>query len=213
MLRQAYLVGFNAVSCVLWTFVLLATLKAAYDLHWKDGALYAEIGWSLALIQSLAIFEIIHAALGWVRAAVLTTAIQVVSRLFLVWPVLYAHPTVAHHPAFITMCFAWSLTEVVRYFMYAWSLVSSTSAPVFLIWLRYSMFMVLYPLGAGSEAILAYHVIPQVQHAHAAYAVALRWVLLFIVFAVYPPGLYVMYSHMLRQRRKVLGKTKTKKID
>lgn len=61
-------------------------------------------------------------------------------------------------PAYSTMVFAWSLTEVVRYLFYALSLLN-VSAP-FLNWLRYSTFIPLYPLGAGSEAYISYLTLP-----------------------------------------------------
>ena len=40
--------------------------------------------------QSLAVLEVVHAALGWVRSPVATTAMQVASRLWSVWGVVEA---------------------------------------------------------------------------------------------------------------------------
>lgn len=52
------------------------------------------------------------------------------------------------------MVFAWSLTEVVRYSAYAAKLADVNVSA--LEYIRYSAFYVLYPLGAGSEALLMY---------------------------------------------------------
>lgn len=58
------------------------------------------------------------------------------------------------------MVLAWSLTEVVRYAYYAFSLVSTP--PHFLLWLRYTTFYILYPVGAGSEAFIVFSTLPSV---------------------------------------------------
>lgn len=46
---------------------------------------FARIGWSTAFVQSLAILEVLHVLLGWVRSPLQTTIMQVSSRLVLVW--------------------------------------------------------------------------------------------------------------------------------
>lgn len=56
------------------------------------------------------------------------------------------------------MLLAWSSTEVIRYTFYFFSLLS-IQIPA-LNWLRYSTFYPLYPLGAGSEAFLAFSTLP-----------------------------------------------------
>jgi len=52
------------------------------------------------------------------------------------------------------MVISWSITEIVRYLNYAVGLVGQKPYP--LLWLRYTLFFILYPTGAGSEFILAY---------------------------------------------------------
>lgn len=56
------------------------------------------------------------------------------------------------------MVFAWSSVEVIRYSFYAFNLTGSN--PYILLWLRYTAFYVLYPLGASSEASLIYASLP-----------------------------------------------------
>ncbi len=56
------------------------------------------------------------------------------------------------------MVLSWSLTEVVRYTFYACTLLGTEPAP--LLFLRYTLFYVLYPTGASSEALLIYATIP-----------------------------------------------------
>ena len=64
-----------------------------------------------------------------------------------------------HNPLYSTMILAWSTTEVIRYAFYALSLVRGT-VPSVLVYLRYTTFYVLYPLGASSEALLILSSLP-----------------------------------------------------
>jgi len=56
------------------------------------------------------------------------------------------------------MLLAWSVTEVIRYPFYVLSLLDTEVYA--LNWLRYNTFLVLYPLGAGSEAFLSFSTLP-----------------------------------------------------
>ena len=60
------------------------------------------------------------------------------------------------------MVLSWALTEVVRYAFYAATLIAGAdgSAPALLTWARYSTFFVLYPTGAGSEALVNFATLP-----------------------------------------------------
>lgn len=57
------------------------------------------------------------------------------------------------------MVLAWSVTEVIRYSFYAFTLLGGVPYP--LLWLRYTLFYILYPIGAGSEASLIYATLPK----------------------------------------------------
>lgn len=58
---------------------------------------YPRIGTETAFVQSFAILEVLHAALGWVRSPLPTTAAQVASRLFLVWGITEQFVEVCFH--------------------------------------------------------------------------------------------------------------------
>jgi very-long-chain (3R)-3-hydroxyacyl-CoA dehydratase len=80
----------------------------------------------------------------------MTTLTQVFSRIFLTWLVADIFPnSVRDSHAYPIMLFAWSITEVIRYSFYAWNLLDDV--PYVLLWLRYSTFWVLYPIGVGAE--------------------------------------------------------------
>ena len=136
---------------------------------------------------------------GVVRAPVFTTAVQVASRFLLVWGIVHPFPQTAASPLYASMLLAWSTTEVVRYSYFALALVGAEH-PAFTR-LRYSTFLVLYPLGIASECGMILSAIGPAADVHPLLPAAL-----YAVLALYVPGSYVMYTHMLRQRRKVLAR-------
>ncbi len=130
---------------------------------------------------------------------------QVASRYLLVWPVVYPFPHLAAAPAYTSMLLAWSLTEVIRYayFALALTLPAGRQPPAWFTVLRYSTFTVLYPVGISSECLMIW----SARAPAAALHPLLPWAL-YAVLAIYIPGSYVMYTYMLRQRRKVLARLK-----
>lgn len=58
--------------------------------------------------------------------------------------------------------FAWSVTEVIRYSFYALKEVGSV--PAVLTWLRYTTFIVLYPIGVSSELAMVWLALPELRH-------------------------------------------------
>ncbi|KAH6914156.1 protein tyrosine phosphatase [Coprinopsis sp. MPI-PUGE-AT-0042] len=177
---------------------------------------YSRIGELTTFVQSFALLEVVHALLGWVRSPVTTTTMQVASRLFLVWGITTQFPETHANPIYASMVFAWSVTEVIRYTFYALNLLGINSS--LLVWLRYTTFYVLYPLGASSEAFLTLATLPQTilptyLHSFPPKPIE-KWSIdqyaRGILFLIWWPGLYAMYSYMIGQRRKVLGAPKQK---
>lgn len=122
--------------------------------------------------------------LGIVRTPLLTTAMQVASRLLLVWGVGHFFPsTTSTSAAYSTMLLAWSATEVVRYTYFALIISLAGAVPSFLTWLRYNTFFVLYPLGISSECWLVYRAIEPAKSLQPGLEYALIGVLL-----IYVPG-------------------------
>ena len=136
----------------------------------------------------------------------------VASRLVVLWGMVAIAPPAQVTPAFSLMAVSWASVEVPRYGFYLASLFGA--APGWLTWLRYSLFMVLYPSGISGEIGCLWNSLPFIKehgigqvdlpnaHNVALSYYSLLWVLL---VAVYPPGSYVMFTHMLKQRRKVLS--------
>nr|CAH8869850.1 unnamed protein product [Trichobilharzia regenti] len=83
-----------------------------------------------------------------------------------------------------------------------------------LTWIRYSAFMVLYPTGISGEILLVLGGIKSLKET-GKYSVNLPnalncsfsyLVVLVVALIIYVPGSKTMYTHMLRQRKKILWK-------
>lgn len=195
MNARKYLSLYNAISAALWAAVLVR-LAIVLPLVGFD---YTSQGVAPLLIrvQSLAALEIVHAVIGVVRSNPLTVAMQVASRLFLVWGVIYPFPGAAASPAFSVMVVAWCLAELIRYPFY-WSQLYRIT-PHWLSYLRYTAFYILYPVGVGAEMYLTYRAIPLASYYHPTYAMVMK-----IVLIIYLPAFYKLYTHMIHLRAKVL---------
>ena len=94
--------------------------------------------------------------------------------------------------------------------------------PYPLLWLRYSTFVVLYPLGVASEMTMVYLAMPSIRKERPlSFSMPNRinfafdyYVFCWLAIACYVPGLPELYFHMLRQRKKILGQPsqKAKKV-
>jgi len=163
---------------------------------------YAVAGPEVALVQSFAILEVLHVILGLVPSPLVTTAMQVASRLWIVWGVVERFPETHTHPLYTNMVVAWCLAEIIRYQSYTLALAGYK--PYWLQWLRYTAFYILYPVGAGSEAFLMLSTVPSFSSIGTS-AWALDDYLRGLLFIVWWPSLYSLMSYMSSQRRKVLG--------
>lgn len=155
----AYLVGYNTVSALLWLCVLLRTCRVcgAYGL----AETYAAVRALVLFTQTLAVLDIVHALTRLVHAPVLTTVVQVAGRSTVLWLVIENYPAAAHVPPFYAcMVLAWSAADAIRYLYFATRLVGGHQYR-FLIWLRYTAFYVLYPIGIAGEIGCVYHAVSE----------------------------------------------------
>ncbi|OCL07892.1 protein tyrosine phosphatase [Glonium stellatum] len=195
-LKNTYLVTYNFVSAILWLTVLGRVITIAPVAGPRK--VYEKTELFARLTQTLALAEVLHSLFGIVRAPVMTTLMQVASRILLVWGIGYNfQPVAATSPAYSSMLFAWSVTEVVRYSYFVFFL--GGGVPSWLSWLRYNTFYILYPLGVASETWLIYKAIEPASEWNPLFGYAL-WA----VLAIYVPGFYILFTHMLRQRRRIM---------
>jgi len=162
--KQLYLAVYNSVSFLLWAALLARVLITAVSSARSKGFLsnahatafgssvgkvYTTNGDYAKWIQTLALVEVVHVLVGLVRAPIMTTAMQVASRILLVWGIVHTFgekmlrgiagfeslTTQRNQQAYLGMLLAWGLAECIRYAYFVFYLASGTVPPV-LAWLR-----------------------------------------------------------------------------
>lgn len=214
-LGRMYLILYNVVCCIGWSMLLKSCVEAMVAQNTQS--LYARIETTLKITQSLALCEILHAMVGLVRSPVSSTILQVGSRIYCVWAVAHISIESQVHWGFTMMVTSWSLVEVPRYAFYAMNAIGWVPSPLF--FLRYHLFMLLYPTGCSGELLSMWNTVPYLVKS-GAYAITLpnrfnfSCSLLSIMYGTmfaYLAGLPVMYSHMLKQRNRAYSKLKKEK--
>jgi very-long-chain (3R)-3-hydroxyacyl-CoA dehydratase len=133
MIIKTYLIAYNSLSLIAWATVFYHLVSLYLDGHYSR--IYLPISDLVKYTQTFALIEVLNTALRLVRASVFTTAIQVASRLLLVWAISDNFPNiVGKEIAYPTMILAWSITEVVRYGYYIVTLFEIELYP--LLWMR-----------------------------------------------------------------------------
>lgn len=196
-IRKGYLVLYNAASAAAWATILFR-VASVYSAHGARAVPPTVEDFS-RVTQTFAVMEIFHALTGIVPAPLFTTVMQVASRLMLVWGISYPFPHLNVSTWYSSMLTAWSTTEVIRYTYFA--LKQFDFIPYWLHWLRYSAFLVLYPMGISSEVAMIIKAYLGPAHTLASWY---PWALVAVLLS-YIPGSFVLYTHMLKQRRKQVG--------
>lgn len=200
---------YNLVSAAGWGYIFY-TVVAWYP-RLGQPEFYLKTKDIVTLIQCGAIIEILNSALGIVRSPIVTTAAQVLSRLLVVIGIFQLLPETPATESFvyITLISAWSITEIVRYSFYFFTLSFKSGPPIILLLLRYNLFWVLYPTGVASELSLIYSALPLAEMEYSVYA---KYGLIVSIVA-YLPGLPMLFSHMVAQRSKVMKSLDSSKDD
>ncbi len=203
-LVKYYLGVYNLIAFIFWLAYIVDYVAAGCELNMYNVIL-------LNIAQGLAILEIFHALFKWVKSPVGSTVAQVFSRLLVVamidilkgsFTVVTLFGNIPNIPVYakagvVIISFAWSITELVRYSLYFLSLFNIQ--PKWLLWMRYSFFILLYPLGVTGEwlILIAPATVPGVNFPQYNYFLGF----LFITYAI---GFPILYRYMWKQRKSKL---------
>ncbi|XP_076027635.1 very-long-chain (3R)-3-hydroxyacyl-CoA dehydratase [Genypterus blacodes] len=158
--------------------------------------------------QILATVEVLNAAFGVVKTGVIPTLIQVVGRNFILFIIFGSLEEMHNKPVVFFVFYLWSSIEIVRYPYYVLGCFNTEWKT--LTWLRYTVWIPLYPLGVAAEAVAVIQAIPifdmttllSVPLPKAlgtsisfSYVLRLYLVLMFL-------GLLINFRHLYKQRKK-----------
>ncbi|XP_059154378.1 very-long-chain (3R)-3-hydroxyacyl-CoA dehydratase 2-like isoform X2 [Physella acuta] len=199
----AYLVAYNVIQMLGWLAIMVIMVNHIFS-NKSFGLLYYEVVSILQICQTAAILEIVHAMTGMVRSNWVLTAFQVYSRVFLVWGIVWSVPAAQHGFQMSLWLFAWTITEIVRYTFYFFSLLPGP-VPNFLVWCRYTFFIVLYPIGVTGELMTIFSALPSVRDTKLySFDLPNKWNIAFnyyyylcFIVVSYLPVFPQLYLHML----------------
>ncbi|NXC19205.1 HACD2 dehydratase, partial [Corythaeola cristata] len=216
-LATAYLVIYNVVMTAGFHTLKLKKLNALLPKISNNGFAVAVFYFPTSHPDSQEYLLIAKYLPGIVPSSVVLTAFQVMSRVFLTWAVTHSVKEVQTEDSVLLFVVAWTITEIIRYSFYTFSLLNHL--PYLIKWARYTLFIVLYPMGVSGELLTIYAALPFVRQS-GLYSISLPnkynfsfdyYTFLILVMISYIPIFPQLYFHMLHQRRKVLSHTEEHK--
>lgn len=166
--------------------------------------------------QTLASVEVLNAAFGLVKTGVFPTFIQLFGRNLVLFIIFGSLEEMHNHPTVFFVFYVWSTIELFRYPFYMLGCCNTEWKT--LTWLRYTVWIPLYPLGALSEAVAVVQSIPIFDEKKLFSIPLPKAIGTSIPFSyflrVYPVlmvvGLLINMRHLYKQRKKRFGTKKRK---
>jgi len=176
-----YLLWYNAYQAAGWGRGLMAVLSLLTS---SRIGMWDQVGPTITFFQHLGMMEVVHAAVGLTRSSPALTFLQISSRFFIVALLNGCPEHIKADSTIIPMMLTcWCIADFTRYVFYCFGIVRDLAGsckgvlvalkmlkaksvekaddPLFkipfpLVWLRYSMFIVLYPTGVFGELMVAW---------------------------------------------------------
>ena len=158
-MSDAYLVLYNAVMTVL---SVLCAASVAFNLAFGRGlgSVWEASAKLFCVAQGLAFLETAHATIGLSRSSPFAALAQWVGKANVLVAILCFVPELQNTAVTATLLLVWSSSEAVRYYFYLLNIVLAGKVPDLLVWLRYNMFIPLYPLGMLAELRIMHLSVP-----------------------------------------------------
>ncbi|CAK6950974.1 very-long-chain (3R)-3-hydroxyacyl-CoA dehydratase [Scomber scombrus] len=158
--------------------------------------------------QILATVEVLNAAFGVVNTGVFPTLIQVVGRNFILFIIFGSLEEMHNRPVVFFVFYLWSAIEIFRYPFYMLGCFNTEWKT--LTWLRYTIWIPLYPLGVLAEAVAVIQSIPIFDENKLftirlpkaiGTSVSFSYVLcVYLVLMIL--GLFINFRHLYKQRKR-----------
>ena len=213
-----YLDAYNFIQFLGWSAINILTLASGtfsvFEIPLVSNLLKF---FQTLMLLDVILRQIVHGLLKISGSPVAPSFFQVVGRNLVVYCFMDLNPSVCFTQSswIFGVSMMWSTSEMIRYSSYLAQSFKIT--PKWLMWLRYSVFIVIYPIGVFSEVMVftgAYPKIAKCCPRVFSYEMPNEYnfsfdFLYFLVICVLPGyvlGFPFLYTYMLSQRKKRLGK-------
>ncbi|XP_045588602.1 very-long-chain (3R)-3-hydroxyacyl-CoA dehydratase [Procambarus clarkii] len=218
-LKKVYLMLYNLWQLVGFIYVM-SVMSTRYLRDGPDSmeGTYEAVGWMMHLCLMTQFLEVLHPIVGYTKGSVFEAIVQIGGRGIIFFCLIEGEERMQTKPVIFYLFLVWSLIELVRYPYYILKIYDVELG--FITWLRYTIWIPLYPLGFILEGVVILRDIPYFDET-GKYSVALpnkwnfafhfptllRCYLLFFFF----PAMYKMMNYMYHLRIKKLGPRSWKK--
>uniref|UniRef100_A0A6Q2XVB1 Very-long-chain (3R)-3-hydroxyacyl-CoA dehydratase n=1 Tax=Esox lucius TaxID=8010 RepID=A0A6Q2XVB1_ESOLU len=216
-LKKGYLFMYNLVQFLgfSWIFVNMTVrlFILGQDSFYDTFHTIADM---MYFCQMMAAAEVINPLLGLVKTGVFPAMIQVVGRNVILFVVFGSLQDMQNKAVVFFVFYLWSSIEIFRYPFYMLACIDTEWK--LLTWVRYTIWIPLYPLGTLAEAVAVIQSMPVFDETRL-YSVPLPQVLgssfsfsytLKLYLALMFLGLFINFRHLFRQRRRRFRSRKRK---
>ncbi|XP_063170398.1 very-long-chain (3R)-3-hydroxyacyl-CoA dehydratase 3 [Candoia aspera] len=216
-LKRGYLFMYNLVQFLGFSWIFVNMTVRLFMLG-KDSFsdTFHMSGDMMYFCQMFTFMEIVNALIGLVRAPLTTVCFQIFGRNFVLFIVLGSVEEMQSKAVVFFIFYIWSMVEIFRYPYYMLSCIDIEWK--ILTWLRYSVWMPLYPLGILAEAVAVIQAIP-IFNSTGRFSFTLHYPLnitipfsvflqLHLVFLFLAP--FILFRHLYKQRKRHLAPKKRK---
>lgn len=213
-LKTGYLVTYNVIQ---WLIHLYIFLFCAINLYRGGSKMfaytYSHCGKSVQLAVVLSWIEAINPYSGITKGSWVTPAVQCYGRSFAMFCLWLTAESIMHDWYVTILFMSWSAIEVIRYPLYVCQLTEMNAK--FLTWLRYTIWIPLYPVGTAMEVILfcsAMNVIAsdnlyEIQLPNSLNIILkFTWYIRLHVAGLIYTVVFALMPHMWKQRQQRLGR-------
>jgi len=211
--RRIYLFCYNIfMFCGFLYAFLVLTLKYSQNSEWFVPKAWQHVGHVFKFLQLMMILEILNPLFGYTKGSVYEATIQVGGRLIFLFVLIDSEPRMQEKPVVFYLLVTYASVEIVRYPYYLFRVYDMDIG--ILTWLRYTVWIPLYPIGFICEGVIALRNIPYFEETEK-FSVMLpnRWnfafyfpnmIRCYLLFGFFPM-LYTQMWHMYQLRCKRLG--------
>jgi len=211
--RRIYLFIYNTfMFCGFLYAFLILTIKYSREQEEFLPKAFSTVGNVFKFLQLMSILEILNPLFGYTKGSVFEATIQVGGRLIFLFIMIDSEPRMQEKPVVFYLLLTYASIEIVRYPYYLFRVYDMEVG--FLTWLRYTIWVPLYPLGFICEGVIALRNIPYFEETEK-FSVLLpnqynlsfyfpNMIRAYLLFGFFPL-LYTQMWHMYKLRCKRLG--------
>jgi len=223
--RKCYLFVYNLfMFCGFLYALIVMSLKYSADQEGFPAECWKTVGNIFKFLHLLMYLEVLNPLFGYTKGSVVEAALQVTGRNIWIFALIDSEPRMQTKPVVFYLFMTYSIIEIFRYPYYLLSIYGHSLG--LLTWMRYTLWIPLYPLGFICEGVIALRNIPYFEETDR-FSILLpnKWnvsfyfpnVIRFYLLFGFFPMLYTQMWHMYQLRCKKLGikqhKSNIKKSD